>query len=388
MPQTTKGRIAMDNMYEFIMQHNGGFDPTKVFNIEPEYAQKIETKLMQDNAFLSQINTMMVDQLMGDVLAFGVPDTITGRTNTLQGDGSLRRPTDPTALQQRSYHCREIEQDAILTWKKIDRWGHLVDFYSRFKASVRFAQQRDMLLMMWNGQGHSATTNKADHPLLQDVMRSFPQYMIEEYPENVVGVNVDPAAPGGYTVDEIRIGPGAGDNGFENIDIAVNYLRSMHIHRLFRKRGSMRALIGDQLLIKDKQQMMGVPNTKLTERVAAQILAKTDAVGETTRAESDELPDHMIMVSELNNFSHYWLEDSVRAQYDEQSHGKKGVVNYYYKECDNVMETAEAAALFHPDSIHVPSGYDENGQATGWMPAGGLDADGNRLEAPWKVVVE
>lgn len=367
--QTLKAREALDRMYEFIMQHNGGFDPRQVFNIDPEYAQKIETKLMQDNGFLSQINSMAVDQIKGDVLAFGVPDTITARTNTTQTDGTMRRPTDPSGLVKRSYECNEIEQDSILTWKKIDRWGHLVDFYARFRASVRFAQQRDMLLMMWHGQGVAANTNSTTYPLLQDVMRGFPQYMIDNYPENVLGIVVDAAEPGGYSIDPVHIGPGAGANGFENIDIAVNYLRSMHIDRLFRKRSSMRVLIGEQLLIKDKQQIMGVPNTMPTERVAASILARTEAVGETIRADSDELPDHLIMVSELDNFSHYWLEDSIRTQYDEQSHGKKGVVNHYYKECDNVMEIAEACALIHPDAVRVPGGYDANGQATSWVAA-------------------
>lgn len=364
MPITTTAREALDAMYEF-MAAELGQDPRNMVNIDPEKAQTIETKLMQDNAFLSQINNQPVDAVAGEVLAFGVPNTITKRTNTAQGDGSLRRPADPTSLVARQYYCRELEQDALMTWKKIDRWAHVADFYAKFRESVRFARQRDMLMIMWNGQKATLNTDPLTYPLLQDMGRGFIQYMIDEYPDNVLGIKPSNSEPLGYSIEPIRIGPGAGDNGFENIDLAVNFLKETSIHRLFRRRKSQRVLIGDDLLIKDRAQLMGVPNTKPTERVATQLMLKNTQVGQVERAESDELPPHLIFVSELSNFSHYWLESSIRTKYDE-NHDKKGVVNYYYKECDNVMEVAEAAALFHPDAIEVPTGYDSDGNATGW----------------------
>ena len=366
--QTPKSRAALDQMYKFIAQHNGGFDPRQVFNIAPNYAQRIEEKVMQSNAFLKQINSTPVDSLTGQVLGFDVPDTITSRTTERQTDGSFRRPSDPTKLVDRSFACKEIEQDPMIPWKKIDQWAGVInDFYPRFRRSVDFAKARDMLLIMWYGQGAVANTDKNENPLLQDVQRGFVQYLISNAPSQVSGIILDAAEPSGYRVEEIRIGPGAGANGFENLDQAVNYLKSMKIDRLFRKMESQRVLVGEQLLIRDRAQMLGVAGNVATERVATQILARTASIGEVERANSDELPDHLIFVSPMDNLSHYWLPSSMRAKYDEVSHEKKGVVSYYYKECDNVVEAVEAAACFHPDAIRVPGPVVDAVQT--WIPA-------------------
>lgn len=366
---TPNSRIALDKMYAEISKAIGGRNPREVFNIDPKTAQTIEDKVMQSNDFLSKINSMPVDDLAGEILAFGVPRTITRRTNTTQGDGGLRRPTDPTSLVAREYRCREIEQDTLIPWKKVDQWAHLPNFYNRWRGQVRFAQARDLLMIMWNGQKYSEDSDPVEYPELQDMQRGFFQFMIDENPDNVVGITADAAAPGGYTVDEIRIGPGAGDNGFESIDQAMFYLKDTVIHRLYRKRKTLRALVGDEILVKEKARLFGIPDSTPTEKVAREVLLKTMQVGEVERDSSDEFPMRGIFLTELDNLSHYWQRDSIRSQYDEQSHARKGVVNWYYKNCDNVLEVAEAAGCFHPDSIHLPTGYDASGKATGWAAA-------------------
>lgn len=364
--QTVAARNAMDRLYEFIMQFNGGIDPTKIHNIDPQYAQQIEDKTMQGNEFLESITTLGVRDIAGQIIAFDVPRTITKRTNTKQDDGSLRRPTDPTSMVDRHYFCREMEQDVLIAWSYIDAWAHLPDFYTRIRKLIKFAKQRDLLMMMWNGQFAAANSDPETYGKLQDMMRGFLQYLIEVAPEKVHGITVDASAPGGYTIDPIRIGPGAGDNGFESMDEAAFYMKDIMIDRLFRNRKTIRIMAGDELVVTDKGQLMGIGNSKPTEAVAAKILLRTKQIGEFERKEADEFPMRGLMAVDPVNMQHLWQLDSVRAKYDEDSHEKKGVLSYYYKNCDNVIANPEACAAFHPDAIELPTGYDANGKATGW----------------------
>lgn len=360
---------AMQHAFDIIRAQNHGQDPGRVFNVEPTVAQSIENRIQQKNDFLKLINVTAVRDIAGEVLHFGGDKPITRRTSTLQPDGSLRRPSNPAELIARDYMCQDIEQDTLIKWSLIDSWAHLPNFYQKLRNYIMGLQARDNLRVMWHGQFAAADTEVDAYGMLQDVQRGFIQYMIEKYPENILGISPDAAAPGGYTVDTIRVGKGAGDNGYESMDALALHLKDELIDKNYRKNGDLRIITGDKLAFAEKGKLINAGEEAPTEGLASKILLQNQQFGEIRRLDSDEFPDHGVFVCDPKNLSHYWQRNSVRSEYNVQSHAKKGVVSHYYKNADNVVEIVEACAGVHPDALEIPTGYDASGNATGWAKA-------------------
>ncbi len=354
---TPEVRKKLDQLLAFTAKQNGVTDVTKTFNVTPRVEQAIETKVMQGNDFLKVVNNIGVKEVKGDILAFGVPAPITKRTTTPNAQGSLRRPTDPTGLEQRSYECFEVEQDSTITWNKIDMWAHLPNFYERYRDQVMFAQARDRLLMMWWGQDNAANSDPAAYPLLQDMNKGFIQFMIEENPDNVLGLNGD------GTIKPIKIDAEAADADFRTLNQLAYYMRYEVLHRLFQNRTSLRILIGDELTITENVDLLGnAEQKKPTERRAVEDLLSKQTFGETLRIKSDEFPRRAIVLTEPGNLSRYWQIGSMRRKLEE-NHEKKGLVDYNFEREDYVVEAAEGCAVVHPDAIQLK---DADGN---WQPA-------------------
>ena len=367
---TPLARSALNHAMQIVMQQNGGHDPRQVFNVTPTIAQSIETRIQQSNDFLNSINVTAVRDISGEVLHFGGAGMITKRTNTIQPDGSLRRHSQPAHLIARDYHCKDIEQDTLIKWDLIDSWAHLPNFYEKLRTYIMGLQARDNLRVMWHGQFAAADTDETNYPMGEDIQRGFFQYLIEKYPENVLGISPDATAPGGYTVDTIRVGPGAGANGFESMDDLSFYMRDAMVDKLYRKDKKLKIIVGDKLSFAEKGRLIGSGASAPTEKIASKLLLQSSQYGELERKDSDEFPDHGVFIADPSNLSHYWQRNSVRSEYNQTSHAKKGVMSHYYKRSDNVIEIVEATAAAHPDAIHIPTGYDNAGNATGWAPAG------------------
>lgn len=355
---TPTARAAVDKILRFTAQQSGGQDPTKIFNVSPRIAQTVEEKIRQSNSFWRLINNIGVKEVKGQILGFGVPATITKRTTTPNTAGSLRRPTDPTGLMAREYECFETEQDTVISWAKIDSWAHLPNFYELYRNAVMFAQARDRLMIGWNGQANAAQTDAETYSSLQDVNKGWIQYLIDTAPEKVLGLNPD------GTVGTIKLDASAADADFRTLDELVYHLRYDMLDKEFRKRGELRVLVGDELVLNENAALLGSPSQNTpTERTATNLMLNAQSFGRTQIAESDEFPQRGVFVSELSNISRYWQQGSVRRRIAEDSHEHKGIVEYNFVRDDYVLEAVEGAACVHPDAIQIKN------KAGNWIAA-------------------
>lgn len=362
MSITTKARNVADKLFAFTAEQNNISDPSKIFNVTPRVEQTIETKVMQSNAFLSQINNVPVREIKGDILAFNVPSTITKRTRTADSYGSLRRPTDPTALTDRSYELFEVEQDTVISWDKIDMWAHLPDFYQRYRNMVMFAQARDRLLTMWYGQSEAAQTNSTTYPLLQDVNTGFFQYMIDTNPDAVLGWNKTTEA-----VVPIKIDATHASADFKSINQLAYAMRYDVMDRLYQNRNDTRILMGDELTISENLQLLGSESQELpSERNALERILANTVYGETQRVRVDEFPRRGVFMTAPSNMSRYYQSGSMRRKLSEVDHVHKGIVDYNYVREDYVLEAAEGAVCVHPDAIQFWDGTEWSSASETW----------------------
>jgi P2 family phage major capsid protein len=352
----------------------------ETFNVEPRIAQKIEEKVQQSNSFLNKINFVPVREISGDVLAFGAPKTLMKRTNTADRTSNpygKRRPTDPSALIQRQYKCNDYESDALIAWNKIDQWVHLPNFYERFRSIIMLAKATDHLKVMWNGQFVASDSDPEAYPDLQDMHQGFIQYMIEEAPEQVLGIEPDASADFGYKVKKIKVGAG-GD--FESLDEIIYMMRSTMIHRTLRKRKTYKAIIGDSLTLNENRRLFGsdiVP----TERLARELYLNSQAFGRTEIEESDEFPNRGIFITELSNLSVYYQRTAMRRKIADD-HNEKGIVDYEYGREDYPIEVAEGVALVHPDAIQLK---DKDGTWYNWNQTKNAAGDYIKSQPDWKI---
>ena len=75
-------RLAYNQFLSRIAQINGVADATQKFAVEPSVEQRLVEKVQESSAFLSLINSHIVDAMEGEKVHIGVNSTIAGRTDT------------------------------------------------------------------------------------------------------------------------------------------------------------------------------------------------------------------------------------------------------------------------------------------------------------------
>lgn len=363
MPVTERTREDVINDYKSITAETYGWDDPNVTNkVEPRIAQARENRIQQTNGFLKKINFHPVKENSADILAFGVPSTLLRRQSGNTHSWGRRRPTDPSHMVQRKYQCHDFQSDPFISWSKIDTWSHLPNFYEAWRDVVDVGRGADRLKVGWNGQFYSPDTDPDKYADLQDYQAGWFQFMIEHAPEQVLGIKPDPDDDFGYSIDPIHIGQKASkENGFKSIDGLVHYMRHNLLHKHFRKKTALRALVGDDLLTKENMELLD-RDLEPSEKTALSLWLKDQTAGNTLLDDSDEFPSRGVWISQLDMISYYYRPTTMRRKIEED-HKQMGIVDWWYGEDDYPIEVAEGVAACHPDAIHI---YDE--KADQWKP--------------------
>lgn len=144
----------------------------KHFTVAPAVEQKLEEKIRESSEFLSQIETVPVDQQEGDKVGIDVTRPLASRTNT--AGGNPRTPTDPTDTSDLGrYRCEKTDFDYALKYAKLDAWRHRAEFQQIIRDVILKQQGRDRIMIGWNGTSAAAETDRVANPLLQDVNKGW-----------------------------------------------------------------------------------------------------------------------------------------------------------------------------------------------------------------------
>lgn len=359
MPSSRKEKI--NSYMEQTAEIYGIDDPTVVNEIEPAIAQRRETRIQNSNDFLKKVTVMPVYERSADILSFGVPHSLMKRTSQSSPEWGKRRPTNPNYLLQREFKTHDCESDAHVSWALIDSWPDDFDFYPAWSDHVDIARAADRLKVAWQGQ-YRAEDSDPDKDL-KDIQAGWIQYLIETAPEQVMGIIPDAAEDFGYRVEPIQVGPTANSDGFRSVDALASYMRANTLHKHFRKKKDVRALVGDNLVSKDTLELHG-RDLDPSERIALTLWLSDQKVGNIQTEESDEFPDGALWLSSLDMLAYYYRADTMRRKIKEE-HKQKGVVDYWYGEEDFPISVAEGAACTHPDAIVM-----YNKTTDTWEPAG------------------
>lgn len=368
MPQELRSREDVtESIVQTIATVYETDDPTKEFSVNPTVVQSLERKIKQSNEFLNLITVSGKATMKGQIIS------MEGRAPLAKRTAKGRRPTDPTGFNDRSFENVAVEKDAVISWDKVDEWRGVTqngDIYTEYRDIVTHTNATDILRIGWNGQMHATTTDPDAFDRLQDVHPGWIQYMIEEAPEQVIGILPDATDPLGYVVDPIRLGrDGDGNRGdFLTLDEMVFHLRQRFIHRLHRRRGDLRALLGDDLVFNENKKLFARVEDP-TEKNALQKYLDGQTFGRTLPVASDEFSERGIFLTFTKNIERCYQMDSMRRKLNDNDHIEKGIVDYNYIREDYIIPLPEATVCVHPDAIYLWDEGNGDDLEPAWRPA-------------------
>lgn len=292
-------RIAYNAYLETLATLNGVSRVTEKFTVSPTVQQKLESRIQESSDFLGKINLVGVPEQQGDKLGLGIGSTIAGTTDTTQAD---RVPTDPSNLDESGYSCTQTNYDTVIRYAKLDAWAKFPDFQQRIRDQIVKRQALDRMVIGFNGTSRAATSNRATHPLLQDVNIGWLQkYRVD------AGARVMSA---GAQAGAVRIGAEAG-NDYLNLDALVFDIVASLIEPWYRNDPGLVVILGRDLLHDKYFPLVNVQQAP-TETLAADIVISQKRVGGLQAVTVPYFPDGTLAVTTFDNLSIYYQDGARR----------------------------------------------------------------------------
>jgi len=272
------------------------------FTVAPAVEQKLEERIKEGSEFLSQVNTVPVDQQEGDKVGIGVTRPLASRTNTAAGN--RRTPTDPTDTSDLGrYRCEQTNFDHAIKYAKLDAWAHRPEFQTLIRDVILKQQGRDRIMIGWNGTSVAATTDRVANPLLQDVNKGW-LYKIRTFaPERVLsdgGLTADPTKAI-YVADVAD--PTKRD--YVNLDALV-YDATELLDEWNRDDTDLVVIVGRNLLQDKYANIISTAGDKATEQEARdRILTLPKQIGGKRAIVVPFFPANSLLITRLDNLSIY-----------------------------------------------------------------------------------
>ena len=353
--QSIGDKVLAHTQKNMAQLHGVGLDLVKSgeqFSISPEVQQKLESKMMLSDPFLSRITNELVRDLSGQRVFMNINEPVSRRT----ARRGPRLPVDKLKLTQDQYMLSEVERDVEMDWKKVDTWsGRHSAFFQRFMTLCNKRRAQDALITGWHGQFIEPLTDPGLYTKLQDVNIGWIQDMINVAPEKVLGLQPD------GTVDPINVGPG-GD--YENMHELVHHMGETMIDEIHQDRTDISCVTGRELIADRKGKLYARwgGDSEPTEQDMLEAAIHSNDYADRPIQRSAHAPRRLCFLSPMDNFSRYVQRGTTRTKPVYNDHDTKALKDLMYLYESFQMEDVDACAMVHPDAIHLK---DKDGN---WAP--------------------
>lgn len=280
---------------------NGIASATEKFVAAPSVQQKLETRIQESSDFLSKVNNIGVTEQSGEKIGLGIGSTIASNTDTTAAD---RVPTDPTALTNELYECKQTNFDTALKYAKLDAWAKFPDFQTRIRDVILRRQALDIMMIGFNGISRAATSNRGTNPLLQDVNIGWLQKMRTNAATRVM---TQIGATG-----KIQIGDAVAlAAGYKNLDALVFDMVNNLLDPWHREDTELVCILGRDLFA-DKYFPLINKVQDNSQKIAGDLIVSQERVGGLQAVRAPFFPANKIMVTRMDNLSRYYQEGGRR----------------------------------------------------------------------------
>lgn len=185
------------------------------FDIDPAITQVIQEKIQVHSQFMSvAVDSEMVSALAGEYDRIGTTGQLLSTVTT------DRYGYDPTSSGTQAYQLEEVTSDTAITYAQLAKWNHRPEFLSIVQSVMNKLRADSYEKVGWWGQTRVAGRTAAQEPLGKQISTGWLQWLINNAPNQVVGINLATADTGDvvayrddYTVGAVKVGIAAWTNG-------------------------------------------------------------------------------------------------------------------------------------------------------------------------------
>ncbi len=329
-------RELLDEYHADVARMNGVTKIEKSFNVAPSIQQKLETKVQESSAFLSQINVLGVDDMEGATVGLSIGGMIAGRTDT---SGNGRRETRSVhGLEENRYKVTQTNFDTHITYNQLDVWSRFPDFQTRIAGAIVERCQLDRIAIGFNGTRAAATTDRTANPLGQDVNIGWLERMRTE---NQIRVMDE-----GKTAGKVQVGTG-GD--YATLDALVWDAVQTLLPSWAKGRTDLVAICGAGLL-HDKYFPLINADEKPTEQIARDLIMSSKRLGGRQAAEVPFFPEDAVLITPFKNLSIYY-QNGKRRRYVQENPARDRIEDFNSSNEGYVVEDYDFACMV--DNIEI-----------------------------------
>ena len=274
---------------------------TKKFTVAPSVQQTLVNRMQESAEFLKLINIVPMDDQSGEALGLGISGTVAGRTNTSLGH--RRTGVDPTSMDGTAWACKKTNFDTALRYDKLDMWAKFPDFETRIRDQIVTRHALDRIMIGFNGTSAAEETDRAAHPLLQDVNIGWLQHMRTDNAARTLS-----AVQGGKVAGHVSYGT---DGDFTGIDAMVWRARNTLLPSWARNAPGLIVIVGDDLIVDKYGPIMDRAENSLDTPAKAAVMADKQMGGLPT-VRVPYFPGDAFLITTLNNLSIYYQDGKVR----------------------------------------------------------------------------
>lgn len=330
------------------------------FEVAPAQVQSFEEKKRQLFAFLNDITFFGTELNSGQIIAFNDHD-IADQSRKSGG----RNAISANSLGDRKFNNRNIDQDIALKWAEQVSWGNQKGvFYDLWRAMCLRRRSRGLIRTLFNGQAYLPTDNSdlAAYPMGEDIQRGILQYMLEEYPENVLGIEKDNvagtiiAANGDkYKVVPVKIGTATGADYANTAELAQAMRDKIEI--IYRGDSGIKTIIGDSLRANERRRFLAGSGDDAMKMDATEALLAMNQIANMQAVTPDEFPLTGLIVCNPKYIQYIYQTNSVYRTFREWDDAKE-TQDLLTMNRDFVVAYPEAFVMVHPDAPMVHDGTD------------------------------
>lgn len=296
------------------------------YNVEPTQAQKLVDKVQDSSSFLTKINMLTVVEQSGQKVLLGINGPIASTTDTKTKD---REPKSLASLAGEQYACEKVNFDTAMPYELLDSWAKFPDFMQRLSNQITKQIRLDLIMMGFNGEKRSVSSDISTNKLLQDVKKGWLEKIRTEKTENSMTAIID--------------AKGATADSYYNYDAAVMDATNTLIAEHLQGDTELVVLVGRGIM-HDKLFPLVNKEQPNSEKIAADMIISQKRIGGLQAVQVPFMPADTALITRLDNLSIYFQESGQRRSLLDNPKRDR-LESFISQNIDYVIENYDGVAL-------------------------------------------
>ena len=288
MKNTT--RVIFNQYKDDQAQLHGVADVGESFAVNPNVEQRIVDETQASSDFLQKVNIILVDEKQGQSLGLSsAPNAST--TDTKVKERVAREIVDSHNID--AYDCTKTDFDVATPYALLDMWAHRPEFQTIMAKRQVQQMAIDKVTIGFSGVSRADTSDRATHPLSEDVNVGWLQKI---------------RGKSRRYMNNVEFGA---DKAYKNLDAVIMDAKSSLLDPWHRKSSDLVVICSSAMALKKYFEVVNRTQDNQNAEVAERLL-RDQHLGMLPIVLAEQCPDNAILITSLDNLSIYTQRESTR----------------------------------------------------------------------------